>query len=169
MPTAAGRTLLARPMRPSWACASSSGPLQTLTGSACASSFSSPTTEPTTARLSRLPTSAPRWQSSGTRPGGNVLGPTLMALADTALFVAIHSSIGPTPQAVTASLNINVLRRPPLTRTSWLYANCWSVGRSLAVGEVSLFPEGTDDPVPRQSCWSLPLGASLGPSSPDCC
>ncbi len=47
-----------------------------------------------------------------TRPGGTVSGPVLMALADTALYVAIHSTIGLTPHAVTSSLNINFLRRP---------------------------------------------------------
>ena len=29
-----------------------------------------------------------------TRPGGTVSGPTLMAMADAALYVAIHSTIG---------------------------------------------------------------------------
>jgi uncharacterized protein (TIGR00369 family) len=82
-----------------------------------------------------------------TRPGGTVSGPTLMALADTALYVAIHSTIGLTPQAVTASLNINFLRRPPADKAIVATCKLLKVGRSLVVGEVSLFSEGTEDPV----------------------
>jgi len=47
------------------------------------------------------------------RPGGTVSGPTLMALADTAAYLLILSRLGPIALAVTTSLNINFLRRPP--------------------------------------------------------
>jgi uncharacterized protein (TIGR00369 family) len=82
-----------------------------------------------------------------TRPGGTVSGPTLMALADTALYVAIHSTLGLTPHAVTASLNINFLRRPSGDKAIVAVCKLLKVGRSLVVGEVSLFSEGTEDPV----------------------
>jgi len=82
-----------------------------------------------------------------TRPGGTVSGPTLMALADTALYVAIHATVGITPHAVTSNLNINFLRRPPADRDLLAVCKLMRVGRTLAVGEVSIVSEGDDDPV----------------------
>ena len=81
------------------------------------------------------------------RPGNTVSGPTLMALADTALYVAIHATLGITPHAVTSNMNINFLRRPPADRALVGVCKLLRVGRTLIVGEVSLFSEGTDDPV----------------------
>jgi acyl-coenzyme A thioesterase PaaI-like protein len=46
------------------------------------------------------------------RPGGTVSGPTMMALADFAMYVAVLAAIGPVPLAVTINLNINFLRKP---------------------------------------------------------
>ncbi len=82
-----------------------------------------------------------------TRPGGTVSGPTLMGLADTALYVAIHATLGITPHAVTSNLNINFLRRPPASRDLLAVCKLLRVGRTLAVGEVSIFSEGEDEPV----------------------
>ena len=81
------------------------------------------------------------------RPGGTVSGPTLMSLADTALYVAIHSTIGITPHAVTSNLNINFLRRPPADKDIVAVCKLLKVGRSLVVGEVSLYSDGTEDPM----------------------
>ena len=46
------------------------------------------------------------------RPGGTVSGPTLMGLADFAIYVAILREIGLVGLAVTTSFNINFLRKP---------------------------------------------------------
>ena len=46
------------------------------------------------------------------RPGGTISGPTMMELADFAMYVAVFSAIGPQPLAVTTNLNINFLRKP---------------------------------------------------------
>ena len=51
-------------------------------------------------------------QKNQTRPGGTMSGPTIMALADVTIYVAILGSIGWEPLAVTTSLNINFLKRP---------------------------------------------------------
>lgn len=83
-----------------------------------------------------------------TRPGGTVSGPTLMALADTALYVAIHATLGVTPQAVTSSLTINFLRRPAGDKAVLAVCHLLKVGRTLVVGEVSLFSEGDDPDAP---------------------
>ena len=40
------------------------------------------------------------------RPGGTISGPTMMALADVALYVAVLAAIGPVPLAVTINLNM---------------------------------------------------------------
>ena len=52
-----------------------------------------------------------RFNDSMLRPGGTVSGPTLMALADVAMYVVLLSAIGPVGLAVTTNLNINFLRK----------------------------------------------------------
>lgn len=81
------------------------------------------------------------------RPGGTVSGPVLMAVADVALYVAILGRIGIVPLAVTTSLSVNFLRKPAADRDILGVCTLMKVGRSLAVGEVSLYSEGSDEPV----------------------
>ena len=81
------------------------------------------------------------------RPGGTVSGPTLMALADAALYIAIHSALGIVQNAVTTNLNINFLRRAAADKDVLAVCKLLKVGRSLAVGEVSLYSEGLDEAV----------------------
>src|SRR5687768_13868240 len=52
-----------------------------------------------------------RYSDRMLRPGGTVSGPTLMALADCAMYVVLLSAIGPIGLAVTTNLNINFLRK----------------------------------------------------------
>src|ERR1700692_1690982 len=54
-----------------------------------------------------------RYSERMLRPGGTVSGPTLMALADCAMYVVLLSAIGPVGRAVTTNLNINFLRKAP--------------------------------------------------------
>ncbi len=81
------------------------------------------------------------------RPGGTVSGPVLMSIADVAIYVAILGKIGIVPLTVTTSLTINFLRKP--SAEARIIANCTliKVGRTLIVGEVSLYSEGSDDMV----------------------
>ena len=51
------------------------------------------------------------------------------------------------PLAVTTSLNFNFLRKPSATRDVIGVCRMIKVGRTLAVGEVTLYSEGSDDPV----------------------
>jgi len=81
------------------------------------------------------------------RPGGTVSGPVLMAVADVALYVAIIGEIGLVPLAVTTSLNINFLRKPSSERDIIGVCRLLKLGKVLAVGEVSLYSEGQDEPV----------------------
>jgi len=81
------------------------------------------------------------------RPGGTVSGPVLMGVADVALYVAILGEIGIVPLAVTTSLTINFLRKPSAGARIIGECKLLKVGRSLAVGEVSLYSEGSSEPV----------------------
>lgn len=80
------------------------------------------------------------------RPGGTLSGPSMMGLADVALYVAILASIGPVGLAVTTNLSFNFLRKPAQRD---LLAECrlLKLGRRLAVGEVAMRSDGSDDVV----------------------
>jgi uncharacterized protein (TIGR00369 family) len=84
---------------------------------------------------------------SDLRPGGTVSGPTLMAVADVALYVAVLGVIGIVPLTVTTSLTINFLRKPEAGRRIIAECQLMKVGKTLAVGEVSLYSEGSPDAV----------------------
>ncbi len=93
-------------------------------------------------------------RSSHQRLGGIVAGPMLMGLADLALYAAIVGATG-NPQAVTASLSINFLRKAP-PGGILAHANILKTGR-LASGDVLLVPADGSDPVAQAiSTWSLP-------------
>jgi len=81
------------------------------------------------------------------RPGGTVSGPVLMSVADVALYVAILGEIGIVPLTVTTNLNINFLRKPAAHQAILAKARLIKVGRTLVVGEVSLYSEGQTEPV----------------------
>ena len=81
------------------------------------------------------------------RPGGTVSGPVLMTVADVALYVALLGEIGIVPLAVTTSLTINFLRKPSSSASIIGVCKLIKVGKLLAVGEVSLYSQGSDDPV----------------------
>src|SRR5258708_19376805 len=47
------------------------------------------------------------------RPGGTISGPTMMALADFAMYVAVLAAIGPPPLALTTNLTLTFFLPPP--------------------------------------------------------
>jgi uncharacterized protein (TIGR00369 family) len=75
------------------------------------------------------------------RPGGTLSGPSMMALADLALYVAILAQIGPVALAVTTNLSFNFLRKP-LARDLIAECRLLKLGKRLAVGEVLLRSDG---------------------------
>ena len=90
------------------------------------------------------------------RPGGTVSGPTLMLLADVAMYVAVLASIGPVPLAVTTSLNINFLRKPAAADL-FAEARLMKLGKRLAVGEVGIrSAEGAELVAHATSTYSIP-------------
>ncbi len=90
------------------------------------------------------------------RPGGTVSGPTMMALADNAMYAVLLSRIGPVALAVTTNLNINFLRKPELTDLV-AEARLLKLGRRLAVGEITIFSHGMEAPVAHATItYSIP-------------
>lgn len=90
------------------------------------------------------------------RPGGTISGPTMMALSDFALYVAVLAAIGPVALAVTINLTINFLRKPE-RRDLVAEAKILKLGKRLAVMEVSIFSDGIDEPVAHvTSTYSIP-------------
>jgi uncharacterized protein (TIGR00369 family) len=81
------------------------------------------------------------------RPGETVAGPVIIAVADVALYAAILAEIGIVPHAVTTNLTVNFLRKPSADQNLIGVCKLLKVGKSLAVGEVSVYSEGMSDPV----------------------
>ena len=77
------------------------------------------------------------------RPGGYINGPTQMAIADSAAYVAIFTRIGITPMALTSNLNINFMR-PCIGNAVIAEAEILKLGRTLAVIAVDIRAEGSD-------------------------
>ena len=96
------------------------------------------------------------YRETFTRPGGTISGPTMMALADFAMYVAVLASIGRVPLAVTTNLNINFLRKPaPAALIA--EARLLRVGKRLVFGEVTIYSEGEEAPVAHvTSSYSIP-------------
>nr|WP_280636399.1 PaaI family thioesterase [Endozoicomonas sp. G2_1] len=91
------------------------------------------------------------------RPGGTVSGPTLMAMADAALYVAILAEIGLVALAVTTNLNINFLRKPAADKDIIAKCQLIKLGKTLAIGDVFLYSDGDDNPVAHAvGIYSIP-------------
>lgn len=90
------------------------------------------------------------------RPGGTISGPSLMMLADTAMYLAIMGMIGPVTMAVTTNLNINFLRKPKPADVI-AHATLLKLGTRLAVGEVRMYSDGEAEPVAHATVtYSIP-------------
>jgi uncharacterized protein (TIGR00369 family) len=94
------------------------------------------------------------------RPGGTVSGPALMTIADTAMYYLVLGMIGPVALALTTNLNMNFLRAPKLgdiiAETEML-----KLGKRLAVGQVTIYSDGSDEPVAHATVtYSIPPEAT---------
>lgn len=104
--------------------------------------------------LARVP-----FQAKLVRPGGTLSGPTIMALADAAMYAVVLGRLGKVEMAVTSNLNINFLSRP---KPVDLYAEAriLKLGRRQAVCEVSLYSQGEEEDLVAHvtGTYALPLG-----------
>ena len=91
------------------------------------------------------------------RPGGTVSGPTIFALADVAVYLAILSQIGPKALTVTTNASIDFLRKPASGTDLIGTSRILKLGRVLAVGDVLIYSVGLADPVARATLtYSIP-------------
>jgi uncharacterized protein (TIGR00369 family) len=90
------------------------------------------------------------------RPGGTVSGPALMGLADGAAWLAVLAQIGPVALAVTTSLHIDFLRKPPLVDIV-AEGRVLKLGKTLGVVDVALRAQGHQEMVAKaQVTYSIP-------------
>jgi uncharacterized protein (TIGR00369 family) len=93
------------------------------------------------------------------RPGATVSGPTLMSIADTAMYQLVLAMIGPVPLALTTNLNISFLRAPKLADVI-AEVEMLKLGKRLAVGQVTIYSHGNDDPIAHATVtYSIPPDA----------
>ncbi|KPN62355.1 MULTISPECIES: PaaI family thioesterase [Aliiroseovarius] len=91
------------------------------------------------------------------RPGGTVSGPTMFALADVSVYLAILAMIGPKALAVTTNCSIDFMRKPRSDADLVAHCRLHKLGRVLAVGDVLIHSEGDDAPVARATLtYSIP-------------
>jgi len=98
-----------------------------------------------------------RYSDQMLRPGGTISGPTLMALADFAMYVVLLSAIGPVGLAVTTNLSINFLRKGRPGQDVLAAARLLKLGKRLAVGEINLLSGTSPNPIAHAiSTYSIP-------------
>jgi uncharacterized protein (TIGR00369 family) len=77
------------------------------------------------------------------RPGNVISGPTMMALADMAVYALVLGHIGIVPMAVTTSLTMHFLRPAPPAHL-FAEARLLRLGRRIATSDVRLWSERPD-------------------------
>ncbi len=105
---------------------------------------------PMTARV-RMP-----FDERNIRPGGTISGPAMFTLADCAFYIVTLAMIGREALTVTTNCNINFMRKPaPADLIA--EARIMKLGRSLSVGDVTLYSEGVEEPVAHATLtYSIP-------------
>jgi len=103
--------------------------------------------------LARVP-----FQAKLVRPGGTLSGPTIMSLADAAMYAVVLGRLGRVEMAVTSNLNINFLAKPkPVDLLA--EARILRLSRRQAVCEVSLYSLGAEEELVAHvtGTYALPL------------
>jgi uncharacterized protein (TIGR00369 family) len=72
------------------------------------------------------------------RPGGTISGPTMFALADCAVYLAIIAHVGREALAVTTNASIDFMRKPEAGVPLVADVELLKLGRGLALGDVRL-------------------------------
>ena len=96
------------------------------------------------------------------RPGGTLSGPTIMALADAAMYAAVLGRLGRLEMAVTSQISIHFLHKPgPADLIA--RAEIMKMSSRSVVLEVKLYTEGDRQPVALATgSYALPKGPSQG-------
>jgi uncharacterized protein (TIGR00369 family) len=90
------------------------------------------------------------------RPGGTISGPTLMAMVDCGFYLLLLARLGPVALAVTTNLNINFMRKPDPGHLVG-EGRLLKLGKTLAVGDFTIWNEGEKDPVAHATVtYSIP-------------
>lgn len=90
------------------------------------------------------------------RPGGTISGPTMFTLADITAYILILAHIGRVELAVTTSLNINFLNKPPLGDLV-AHGLLIKLGRRLAICEIHIHSRIDDTLVAQATAtYSIP-------------
>jgi uncharacterized protein (TIGR00369 family) len=90
------------------------------------------------------------------RPGGTLSGPTLMGLADQAMYLAVVAEIGPEPLTVTTNLNIHFVRKPA-PEDLVAEVRLIKLGARLAIGAVEMRNASAPDIVAHATVtYSIP-------------
>jgi uncharacterized protein (TIGR00369 family) len=91
------------------------------------------------------------------RPGGTVSGPSMFGLADVCVYALVLARKGRQSLAVTTNSSLDFLRKPEGGKDMIAQCRLLKLGRTLAVGDVLMFSEGSDKPVARATMtYSLP-------------
>ena len=97
------------------------------------------------------------------RPGQTISGPTMMAVADAALYIAIFGELE-TYEAVTSQFSINFLSRPDGQKDLVCVCELIKMGKSLIVGNVAIYSEGVAAMVAHASgTYSIPKKSQKRP------
>ncbi|MEM6385691.1 MAG: PaaI family thioesterase [Pseudomonadota bacterium] len=83
------------------------------------------------------------------RPGGTVSGPSLFAMADCAVYLAIIAHVGEEALAVTTNASMDFMRRPAADKDLRADVTLLKMGRSLVVGDVAIRNANEDALVAR--------------------
>ncbi len=91
------------------------------------------------------------------RPGGTVSGPSIFSLADVSVYAMVLARKGRQSLAVTTNGSLDFLRKPEGGKDLIAECRLLKLGRSLAVGDVLIFSEGSNKPVARANMtYSIP-------------
>ncbi|CUH48405.1 PaaI family thioesterase [Ruegeria atlantica] len=95
------------------------------------------------------------------RPGGTVSGPSMFGLADVSVYAMILALKGRQSLAVTTGCSMDFMRKPDGANDMIARCSLLKLGKTLAVGDVLMFSEGSVKPVARATMtYSLPPAGS---------
>ncbi|TBX27908.1 PaaI family thioesterase [Nioella sediminis] len=85
------------------------------------------------------------------RPGGTVSGPSMFALADVSIYLAVLAMVGPKALAVTTNISMDFMRKPAAATDLLCDCRLLKLGKTLAVGDCLIRSDGMEAPVARAS------------------